>query len=109
MTRHTIFETFRKASLWKRIKCICHVWDKMVDIELGKKETYASVLGRKLKLDPRLIRFHLSTLYRNGLIDGELKETPHITNTYAVRYWWLTERGNKMLQLINHIRGLSEV
>lgn len=35
MTRHIIFEAFRKASLWKRIKCMMHVWEELIDKELG--------------------------------------------------------------------------
>lgn len=35
MTRHIIFEALRKASLWKRIKCMCHVWEKHINKELG--------------------------------------------------------------------------
>lgn len=40
MTRHIIFEAFRKASLWSRIKCICHVWENLMDIELGWDDDY---------------------------------------------------------------------
>lgn len=40
MTRHVIFEVFRKASFWKRIKCLCHVWKELIDIELGWNGDY---------------------------------------------------------------------
>lgn len=71
--------------------------------ELGEGETYSSALGRKLELDPRLIRFHLGVLHRNDLIDGKLKETPDIKNIYAARYWWLTEKGKETLELIKSL------
>ena len=73
--------------------------------ELGKGRNYAESLSRALGLNPRLIRFHLSVLHRNGLIDGKFDLTQTSSNPYAAKFWSLTKEGEEMLGLLEGIRS----
>lgn len=90
------------------IHIVTHPTRARIIKELGENENHASHLSRKLGVDRRVIRFHLSILVRNGFIDSELKEMPNIPNIYAARVYWLTEKGKEFLDLLNNLNPTTK-
>lgn len=71
---------------------------------LGEGHNYAAEMARKLTMDPRVVKFHLSVLHRHKLIDGKFELTTGSGNPYAAKFWFLTDPGENVLSQIKKLR-----
>ena len=68
------------------------------------KKSYAAKLEELLKIDRKIIAFHLSTLEKEGLVKSEfgLKNHPE-ERPVAVRYYELTPSGKEVLSMLHEM------
>lgn len=52
-------------------------------------------------LSKRLIRFHMDTLEKLGMVESEYKKVGNV----VVRYYMLTNKGRWVVELVNRIEG----
>jgi DNA-binding transcriptional ArsR family regulator len=76
-------------------------------IRLESEKVYASNLEAMMKVDRKVISFHLSRLEKAGLVFSEYGlKTSSKTRPMAVRYYSLTAEGRKLVKKLQSI--LSE-
>jgi DNA-binding transcriptional ArsR family regulator len=76
-------------------------------IRLESEKVYASNLEAMMKVDRKVISFHLSRLEKAGLVISEYGlKTSSKTRPMAVRYYSLTAEGRKLVKKLQSI--LSE-
>jgi DNA-binding transcriptional ArsR family regulator len=67
-------------------------------LRLESEKVYASKLEQMMKIDRKIISFHLSKLEKAGLVTSEYGlKTSSKTRPMAVRYYSLTTEGEKMV------------
>ena len=73
-------------------------------VRLESEKTYASNLEQVIKVDRKIISFHLSKLEKAGLVTSEYGLlTSSKTRPMAVRYYSLTSDGEKMVKKLKSI------
>lgn len=71
---------------------------------LESEKAYASNLEKVIKVDRKIISFHLSKLEKSGLVTSEYGLlTSSKTRPMAVRYYSLTPEGEKMVKKLKSI------
>lgn len=69
---------------------------------LGELPSYTSALSRTLKIERKVVAFHLSILMKYGLIRGEFALKPTRTKPTAVKVFQLTSKGIRILGKVKH-------
>jgi DNA-binding transcriptional ArsR family regulator len=73
-------------------------------VRLESEKAYASNLEKVIKVDRKIISFHLSKLEKAGLVTSEYGLlTSTKTRPMAVRYYSLTSEGEKMVKKLKSI------
>ena len=73
-------------------------------VRLESEKAYASNLEQVIKVDRKIISFHLSKLEKTGLVTSEFGLlTSSKTRPMAVRYYSLTSEGEKMVKKLKPI------
>ena len=73
-------------------------------VRLESEKAYASNLEKVIKVDRKIISFHLSKLEKSGLVTSEYGLlTSSETRPMAVRYYSLTPEGEKMVRKLKSI------
>ena len=73
-------------------------------VRLESEKAYASNLEQVIKVDRKIISFHLSKLEKSGLVTSEYGLlTSSKTRPMAVRYYSLTPEGEKMVKKLKSI------
>jgi len=70
--------------------------------ELNKNPSYASALSRTLKIERKVVIFHLSILIQYKLIEGEFTLVSTRTKPTAVKTFHLTSKGMRMFGKVKH-------
>jgi DNA-binding transcriptional ArsR family regulator len=73
-------------------------------LQLESEKVYASKLEEMMKVDRKIISFHLSKLEKAGLATSEYGlKTSLKTRPMAVRYYSLTTEGKKMVEKLKPV------
>ncbi len=90
-----IYETIHAATHPVRLKIL---------LRLESEKAYASNLEQVIKVDRKIISFHLSKLEKAGMVTSEYGLlTTSKSRPMAVRYYSLTEEGEKMVKKLKSI------
>jgi DNA-binding transcriptional ArsR family regulator len=90
-----IYETIHAATHPIRLKIL---------LELESEKSYASNLEHVIKVDRKIISFHLSKLEKAGMVTSEYGLlTASKSRPMAVRYYSLTLEGEKMVKKLKSI------
>ncbi len=77
-------------------------------LNLAKSKTYASRLADELKLNPKVVQFHLSILEKYGLVEGKFGlETPPEGRPVAVKFYTLAKDGKDLIDFIARMKRPS--
>jgi predicted ArsR family transcriptional regulator len=70
---------------------------------LAEADSYANKLADVLKLNPKVVQFHLSMLEKYDLVVGKFGlETPPSGRPVAVKYYTLTRQGRELIDFVRH-------
>ena len=93
--------------VYKTIYTAVHPTRLRILTQLESKKSFASQLEEMMKIDRKIISFHLSKLEESGLITSEYGlKTYSKTRPMAVRYYSLTTKGEELTKKLKSI--LSE-
>ena len=88
----------------KTTHIITHPIRHEILVKLAEQKMFIEELAQELRVDRRLVSFHLTTLLNTGLVSGEwaVSKIPR-SKGKAARYFELTPEARKLLEQIDHI------
>lgn len=96
MQKHDEFDT--------KLYIAMHPARREILLHLANSKTYANRLADELKLNTKVVQFHLSMLEKYGLVKSEFGlETPREGRPVAVRFYVLAKDGKDVVTSISRM------
>ena len=93
-----------KNNIYETIHAATHPVRLEILLRLESEKAYASNLEQVIKVDRKIISFHLSKLEKAGMVTSEYGLlTTSKSRPMAVRYYSLTVEGEKMVKKLKSI------
>ena len=93
----------KNNDIYEIIYAAAHPVRLKILVRLESEKAYASNLEQVIKVNRKIISFHLSKLEKAGLVTSEYGLLTSKTRPMAVRYYSLTPDGEKMVKKLKSI------